>query len=76
MRNGIIDRWDSRQPGGKTDTLINMSEKAAAQSGSNWGVATAAIDHVRVVHGHALLVRTMRGDVRARHRSPRLSTHG
>ena len=65
MRNGVIDRWDSRVSSGKTDTLVDMSEAQPSPSG-HWGVPIpiASIDHLRVVHDHALLVRTVRGDVR------------
>ena len=57
MRNGVIDRWDSREPGGKTDLVVNMAERP-----SPWKM-TPAIDYLRIVRGHQLLVRTMRGDV-------------
>ena len=59
MRNGIIDRWDSRQPGGKTDLIANLTD---AGQGHNRGAAS--IDYLRILHEHELLVRTMRGDVR------------
>ena len=58
MRNGVVDRWDSREPGGKTDLVVNMAERP-----SPWKM-TPTIDYLRVVHGHKLLVRTMRGEVR------------
>ena len=57
MRNGMVDRWDSREPGVKTDLVVNMAETP-----SPWKM-TPSIDYLRVVHGHELLVRTMRGDV-------------
>ncbi|KAM5539448.1 hypothetical protein V8D89_006900 [Ganoderma adspersum] len=57
MRNGVVDRWDSREPGGKTDLVVNMVERL-----SPWKM-TPTIDYLRVVHGHELLVRTMRGDL-------------
>ena len=59
MRNGIIDRWDSRQPGGKTDLIASLTD---AGQGHNRGAAS--IDYLRILHEHDLLVRTMRGDVR------------
>ncbi|KAI1794965.1 hypothetical protein LXA43DRAFT_96038 [Ganoderma leucocontextum] len=57
MRNGVVDRWDSRQPGVKTDLVVNMAERP-----SPWKM-TPTIDYIRIVHGHELLVRTMRGDL-------------
>ncbi|KAH9924301.1 uncharacterized protein BXZ73DRAFT_50469 [Epithele typhae] len=62
MRNGIVDRWDSRESVGKTDLLVNMTA-ARPPSSSNWGLASASVDYLRVVHENALLVRTMRGDL-------------
>ncbi len=64
MRNGVVDRWDSREPGGKTDLVVNM-----ADCPSPWKM-TPSIDYLRMVHGHELLVRTMRGDVRILHLHP------
>ncbi len=58
MRNGIIDRWDSRQSGSKTDVIANMSEAGRG------GRGVASVDHIRIVHEYEMLVRTMRGDVR------------
>ena len=58
MRNGIVDRWDSREQGGKTDQVVNMAERP-----SLWKM-TPTIDYLRVIHGDKLLVRTMRGEVR------------
>ncbi|TBU44417.1 hypothetical protein BD309DRAFT_958449 [Dichomitus squalens] len=57
MRNGIVDRWDSREPGSKTDLAVNMAERPSA-----WKM-TPAIDYLRIVHGHELVIRTMRGEL-------------
>ncbi|KAI0770116.1 hypothetical protein C8Q74DRAFT_1201519 [Fomes fomentarius] len=57
MRNGIIDRWDSRSSGSKTDVVVNMSE------GGQGGRGVASVDHIRIVHEYEMLVRTMRGDL-------------
>ena len=57
MRSGVVDRWDSREPGGKTDLVVNMLERP-----SPWKM-TPTIDYIRVIREHQLLVRTMRGDV-------------
>ncbi|RPD62642.1 hypothetical protein L226DRAFT_326476 [Lentinus tigrinus ALCF2SS1-7] len=62
MRNGMISRWDSRQASGKTDTIVNMSE-AGDEIGPGVGRGAASVDHLRIVHGYELLVRTMRGDL-------------
>ena len=65
MRNGVVDRWDSRQSGGKTDLVVNMSTKPPSpEITSNWGIVIASIDRLRIVHGHGMLVRTLSGDVR------------
>lgn len=64
MRNGIIDRWDWREASGKTDTIVNMSDAHDGDRGLIAGKGAASVDHLRIVHGHELLVRTMRGDVR------------
>ena len=65
MRNGVIDRWDARVPNVKTDTLVDMSDAPPSSSGHcGVPIPIASIDHLRVVHDHALLVRTVRGDVR------------
>ena len=64
MRNGIIDRWDWREASGKTDTIVNMSDAHDGDRGLVAGKGAASVDHLRIVHGHELLVRTMRGDVR------------
>ncbi|TFK91871.1 hypothetical protein K466DRAFT_283280 [Polyporus arcularius HHB13444] len=58
MRNGVISRWDSRGATGKTDMIVNMSE-----AHDSAGRGAASVDHLRIVHGHELLVRTMRGDL-------------
>ncbi|KAI0754731.1 hypothetical protein C8Q80DRAFT_1094670 [Daedaleopsis nitida] len=61
MRNGIIDRWDSRQPGGKTDVVVNMSNSSEEREpGNRWA---ASVDYLRIIHDHELLVRTIRGDL-------------
>lgn len=56
MRNGVVERWDLRQPGAASDTVVNMSEKADRTGG-------APVQHLRLVHQHGLLIETMRGDV-------------
>ncbi|PIL22753.1 hypothetical protein GSI_15446 [Ganoderma sinense ZZ0214-1] len=53
----MVDRWDSREPGVKTDLVVNMAETP-----SPWKM-TPSIDYLRIIHGHELLVRTMRGDL-------------
>ena len=58
MRNGVVDRWDTRQRGSKTDLIVNMAERP-----SSWKMAPS-IDYLRVVREHQLLIRTMRGEVR------------
>lgn len=56
MRNGVVERWDLRQPSAASDTVVNMSSKADCTGG-------APVQHLRLVHQHGLLVETMRGDV-------------
>ncbi|EIW59411.1 uncharacterized protein TRAVEDRAFT_46720 [Trametes versicolor FP-101664 SS1] len=56
MRNGVVERWDLRQPGAASDTVVNMSSKADRTGG-------APVQHLRLVHQHGLLVETMRGDL-------------
>lgn len=56
MRNGVVERWDLRQPSAASDTVVNMSSKADRTGG-------APVQHLRLVHQHGLLVETMRGDV-------------
>ncbi len=43
--------------------IVNMSE-----AHDSAGRGAASVDHLRIVHGYELLVRTMRGDVRTHSR--------
>lgn len=56
MRNGVVERWDLRQPSAASDMVVNMSGKEDRTGG-------APVQHLRLVHQHGLLVETMRGDV-------------
>ncbi|KAI0330458.1 hypothetical protein GY45DRAFT_1434609 [Cubamyces sp. BRFM 1775] len=56
-RNGVIQRWDLRQPTSNPDLILNMSEKPGIIAGG------APVQHLRTLHGYGLLVETMRGDL-------------
>ncbi|KAI0647813.1 hypothetical protein C8Q79DRAFT_533086 [Trametes meyenii] len=56
MRNGVIERWDLRQPKIGPDVIVNMSKE-----GERSGVAP--VQHLHAIHGHGLLIETMRGDL-------------
>ncbi|KAI0667765.1 hypothetical protein C8Q78DRAFT_1071810 [Trametes maxima] len=57
MRNGVIERWDMRLPDTSPDMVVNMSKEEAQRSG------VAPVQHLHAIHGHALLIETMRGDL-------------
>ncbi|KAI8994235.1 hypothetical protein BD414DRAFT_457838 [Trametes punicea] len=56
LRNGVIERWDLRQPSTVPDLIVDMSQNHKT-------TGRAPVQHLRTIHQYGLLVETMRGDL-------------